>query len=476
MTGIGASGRSLTRRALLGLTSAAIAGFGIGRRAVAADPPAIVAPPGLGGDEGPEIILRIVGDDAAATTIIPGIAENFLRYRGANGIAASNEDQPEGTTQVSGTMLNGKQIGILIHASSSADGFSQLAGGGADIALTTRLPRPNELPGVDKLAPAEAARLMRPIALNAIQLVANKATGITTLTLDQSRAIFAGQIGDWSKVGGNPGPVHRYGRPIDYSMMLGGAAAGETIPPGLLVVQSYEQMLDSVAHDRQAIGFVAASINYHKPRKFGGNMVPIRFRLGQRLTAMPDEYGIATGDYPLVFPILLFRMPGQPSVDVESFFAQAESAESQIIEMKAGLTSVMPQLLVPPLFQDHLPESYRDVIRNALRVSTTVRFEPGSVKVDSRTRRGLDDLGSYLRRLDISPEQLRHVVFSEDTGTPQRNVDISAAIGDVFQTELRARNVRTGKIVPLGAAYPLATSNNPLEQRLNRRVETWVTP
>ena len=122
------------------------------------------------------------------------------------------------------------------------------------------------------------------------------------------------------------------------------------------------------------------------------------------------------------------------------------------------------------------PPAYGSIIRNALRISTTVRFEPGSTKVDSRTKRSLDDLASFLRRLDISPERLRHLVFSEDTGTPDRNHDISDGLAAVFQKELRARNVRIGESVSLGATYPLASSSNPLGQWLNRRVETWVTP
>jgi phosphate transport system substrate-binding protein len=241
------------------------------------------------------------------------------------------------------------------------------------------------------------------------------------------------------------------------------------------VVSSYAAMRDSVAGDPQAIGYIPVNFIYHEHMNWTGEVEAVRFKLGNRLTAMPNEYGLATGDYPLVFPILLYRVPGRDNPEIETFFQLADSAQAHVLEMFAGLTPPTPQLLVPR-FESDLPMPYGDIIRNSLRISTTVRFDPGTVKIDSRAKRSLDDLGSFLRRLDISPERLRHLAFSEDTGTPDRNHDISDEMGILFQRELRARNVRAGEAVALGATYPLAASDNPLGQWLNRRVETWVTP
>jgi len=478
MTAKGFSSLLLTRRrALIGLTGAAIAGVAGRARVQAAPAPGVVAPLGLGDEEGPEIILKIAGDDGAAKTFIPEIARNYLLYRGASGVVISDADRPW-TTQVTGTMLNGLQVAILIRASSSADGFTQLAGGNADVGLSTRMARPNEVPGFDGLTMAEAARNIRAIALNAVELIVNKATGIEALSVDDCLGIFQGKIRDWSAVGGNPGPIRRYGRPIDYGSnnLLGASLANNPVLSGLRVVQSYAEMLKSVAEDPQSIGYIAANNSYRDPKKWRGAVVPVKFKHDGRLTAMPDEYGIATGDYPLVFPILLYRVPGQDNLEVDSFFAQAESVQSDVIVLQSGFIAGTPQLLVPPRFDDGAPSRYAQLTRNGLRVSTTVRFDPGSVKVDSRTKRGLDALANYLRRLDVAPEQLRHLVFSEETGTAERNAEVSASLGEVFGRELRARDVRIGQVIPFGAEHSLASSNSPLGQWLNRRVETWVIP
>ncbi len=478
MTANGSSNPSMTRRrALMGLTGAAIAGLTRQNRARAATTPDIVAPLGLGDDQGPEIILKIAGDDGAAKTIIPDIAKYYLLYRGANGIVVSEADKPW-TTQVTGTMLNGQQVAILIRASSSADGFTQLAGGNADIGLTTRMARPNEVPGFDALTPAAAARNIRTIALNAYELIVNKATGIESLSVDDCLDLFSGKVRDWSVLGGTPGLIRRYIRPIDQGTdsLLAASLTNNSRLAGARVVQSYAEMWKSVAEDPQSIGYIAANMRYHDPKRWRGAVVPVKFKLGTRLTALPDEYGIATNDYPLVLPIILYRVPGEPNPEVDSFFAQAESVQADVIELQSGFIAVTPQLLVPPHFDDGEPSRYAQLTRNALRVSTTVRFDPRSVKVDSRTKHLLDALGNYLRRLDIPPEQLRHLVFCEEAGTPERNAEISAGLGDVFARELRARNVRIGHVVPFGAEQALASSNSPLGQWLNRRVETWVIP
>ncbi|MGH7073316.1 MAG: substrate-binding domain-containing protein [Stellaceae bacterium] len=435
----------------------------------------MVAPLGLGGEE-TRILLSICGDDGSATTIIPKIAAVFLQFHGASGIGSAEADPPW-TTQITGTTLKGEKVAVLIRASSTTDGFSLLASGMADIALAIREPSPNELPNVGSLKMAERAREVEAIALNAMVLIVNTATKITTLSFDQARGIFAGKITDWSMVGGHRGPIHRYSRAIDYrsNPLFGAAMGNEAILPGLRVVSSYTAMRDSVSDDRQAIGYVPLNFIFQQRMSTWGNLKPVRFRLGNRLMAQPNEYGLATGDYPLVFPILLYRLPGHDNTEIDTFFAIANSVEAHVIEMFAGLTTVTPRLLFPH-FDQPLPEAYGKLVRNALRVSTTVRFEPGTMAVSARTRQSLDDLATFLRRLDVAPQRLRHLVFSQDTGSVNRDLDIASMLGTVFQRELRTRNVRIGQIVPLGGIYPLASSKSPLGQWLNRRVETWCSP
>ncbi len=432
------------------------------------------AAPNQGSDDEPTVLLTIAGDDGSATSIIPEIAANYLAFRGAGSIGQRKPDQPW-TNEVTGTMLNGERVAVLIRASSSTDGLNELADGTAMIALSLREADPNELPGFASLPPAQVARAALPIALNAMVLIVNRETGVLNLSLDDCRGIYSGTIKDWAAVGGKPGPIRYYGRASDFKNT--GPCGSATGAGSMRVVVSYAAMRDLVAGDAQAIGYVPVNFIYQERMNWTGKIVPIRFRLGNRLMAMPNQYGLATGDYPLVFHHLIYRLPGSDSdnQEVDSFFQQVASVSTHVIDMFAGLTSATPRLLVP-LFDQPLPPEYEAIVRNALRVSTTVRFEPGPPQITQPTKRSLDDLANFLHSLDLSPERLRHLVFSEDTGNPERNHDIAEQLAAVFQSELRARDVRLGEITLMGAALPLASSDSPLGQQLNRRVETWITP
>jgi phosphate transport system substrate-binding protein len=434
------------------------------------------APPGLGEEEEETNLLTIAGDDSSATTIIPRIVKVYLQFRGAGAVEQSEADPPW-HIKMTGTMLNGKKVAVLIRAKSSTDGLFQLAGGVAHVGVTLRMARPGELPGLTGTSPAQAAQFFRPIALNALVLVANKAIGVKTLTFDQARGIFSGAITDWKEVGGRPGKINKYGHAIDHTIaaLVDVASENDLNGPKVLVEPTYAATRDAVERDPNAIGLVPVNLIDQGGASLSATVQPIRFRLGDRYTAMPDEYGIATEDYPLVFPILLYRVPDRDDPEVDTFFQLAVSVSARVIDMFDGLTSVEPQLLVPR-YDATLPPAYAEIVRNALRISTTVRFEAGTTNINSRTKHSFDSLAAFLRRLDISPERLRHLVFSEDTGDGDKNVEISRGLGAVFQRELRARNVRVGEIVPLGATLPLAASDSDAGQWLNRRVETWVMP
>jgi phosphate transport system substrate-binding protein len=434
-----------------------------------------IAPPDLGQEE-TKILLTIAGDDGSATTIVPEIASKYLEFRGASGIRLTKADPPW-TTEITGTMLNDERVAVLIRASSSTDGLSLLAAGMADIGLSIREAGPTELPDLTNSALSNDSAAVRAIALNGWVLIVNKATRVRFMSFDDARGIYTGKIQNWSEVGGTPGPIHYYGRAIDYrsNSLAGTAMGGAATASALRVVPSYSAMRDAVASDGGGIGYVPVNFIYHEHISWSGDVTPIRFKVGDRLGAMPNEYGLATGDYPLVFPHLIYRIPDRDSQEADSFFEQTESVSTLVINMFAGLTVAAPHLLVP-IFDQPLPDRYRDMVRNSLRISTTVRFEADSTEIKSRTKRSLDDLAAFLRRLDVAPEQVQHLVFSEDTGNAEHNHEISERLGEVFVRELRVRNVRPGNVVALGAILPLGSDSTPLGQWLNRRVETWITP
>jgi phosphate transport system substrate-binding protein len=79
----------------------------------------------------------------------------------------------------------------------------------ADLALVAREPSADELDA----ALHEAVNLdVRPVALDAFVFLVHRDNPVPSLTLDQIRAIYTGEITNWSQVGGIDAEIHTYQR------------------------------------------------------------------------------------------------------------------------------------------------------------------------------------------------------------------------------------------------------------------------
>lgn len=89
------------------------------------------------------------------------------------------------------------------------EAYVNLIDGKADLILVARLPSEDErdLPQ-QRLVAFDA----RPIALDAFVFLVNPQNPVTTLTLDQIRGIYSGQITHWKQVGGADVPIQAYQR------------------------------------------------------------------------------------------------------------------------------------------------------------------------------------------------------------------------------------------------------------------------
>ncbi len=77
-----------------------------------------------------------------------------------------------------------------------------------DLILVARLPSDDE---VKEAAKADVILEVRPMALDAFVFLVHKDNPVTSLTLEQIRSIYAGEIADWSELGG-AGEINAYQR------------------------------------------------------------------------------------------------------------------------------------------------------------------------------------------------------------------------------------------------------------------------
>jgi len=174
--------------------------------------------------------ISIKGSDTLGAKLVPQLAETFK---------AKHAD-----------------VKFDIAAEGSATAFPALANGTAQIGMSSRKAKPEELTaavakGV-KLNEVEACHDM-------IVVVTNKANPIKELTKDQVAKIFTGQVTDWSEVGGTPGPISVYTRNTSsgtYKDWQTLAMGGRNYPASSQKMAGNEQIAQEVAKNKNGIGYV----------------------------------------------------------------------------------------------------------------------------------------------------------------------------------------------------------------------------
>lgn len=414
-----------------------------------------------------DVLLRIAGDDAASTTLIPQVAANLLKLQGAQNIEILPAPAPW-TIQVRGRVLPETDVSILIRATSTIEGYEWLSSGKADVWLAARPATPMEMDGLHAAGKPMFARIAR----FALVMAVHPENPVQTLTHDQVRDIYTGDVTDWSEVGGAAGPIHPYGRSAG-SANDGTFSEffydGSEVSGMVRHVPLFTDMHREIVRNRHGIGYLSTSHDTGLKR--------IQLTVDGRVTSLPDAYGLETEDYPLANALFLFRLE-KPGMDMaEAFVREARSPRSEYLMMRMGFRAAKPQLLWPP---HPRPLPSRTEIAaytlNAVRVSITIHFPGDSDELDETALQDIRDLVVYLRRLSIPNGGLVHTCHAENSGDLSLNRHTSLRLGEIFAAALREENFVAGELVPMGAALPLADDITPAGRRANRRIETWIRP
>jgi phosphate transport system substrate-binding protein len=201
-------------------------------------------------------------------------------------------------------------VTIDINGGGSTLGQQALAAGQVDLALTSWLPNG-----------APSGMRSTVVARDGIALIVHPTNPITGLTLLQTRDLFSGRAVDWEQIGGSSAPVQVVSRE-DGS---GTRAAFESIVMGddqvtltALVMPNSGAMVDYVARDRHAIGYV--SMGY-----VNGEVQSISV---EGLSPAPEN--VSRGEYHLTRELVILSQPDS-SPQVQAFLDFALSPAGQAI-------------------------------------------------------------------------------------------------------------------------------------------------
>jgi phosphate transport system substrate-binding protein len=187
----------------------------------------------------PAQTISLKGSDTLGAKLIPQIAEKYK----SEGHAATKFE---------------------IAAEGSSTAFPALANGTADIGMSSRKAKDEEL--TDCKAKG-VALVEHPVCYDMLCVVVNKNSPITNLTKAQVAKIFTGQVKDWSEIGGTPGPISIYTRNTSsgtYKDWQKLAMEGRDYPSTSLKMAGNEQIAQEVAKNKGGIGYVGLA--YAKTR------------------------------------------------------------------------------------------------------------------------------------------------------------------------------------------------------------------
>jgi phosphate transport system substrate-binding protein len=208
-------------------------------------------------------------------------------------------------------------VTLDIAAGGSVVGIEAVHNGTVDIGMASRALRPEEAEGIEQ----------HPIAVDVIAVVVHGSNPVQDLALEDLRAIYRGEIDNWSAVGGADQPITVIMRGSNSGtrgafdeIVLGGEEPQAAI---LETAVTAGDMAAMVADEPDAIGYVGF-----------GNVEPDihMVSIGE---VVPSEETAQNGSYPLVRPLLLLTGPLTQPV-ARRFVEFTASVQGQAIVEQSG--------------------------------------------------------------------------------------------------------------------------------------------
>src|SRR5688572_12811327 len=148
--------------------------------------------------------VRIRGSQTLASGLVPAVASSWLRDIGYGDLRVVRKGAT--LTEIHAVRDEVPLI-VEIGASSSAQGFTDLVDGNAQIAMMTRRPTAAELDAGWQLGDLASQDQEFALALGGTAVVVHRDNPLARLSFAQLRRVLAGQVRDWREVGGR-GAVH----------------------------------------------------------------------------------------------------------------------------------------------------------------------------------------------------------------------------------------------------------------------------
>ncbi|MGH1472113.1 MAG: substrate-binding domain-containing protein [Cellvibrionaceae bacterium] len=375
--------------------------------------------------------------------------------------------QKENEYRVQAT-LNGKNIFVDIAAHGSSTGFAALIKNKADIAMSSRPIKEQEVQALLHFGDMKNFDNEHVIAIDGLAVIVSPYNPISQLKVSQVAKIFSGEIKNWKELGGEDRKIQLYARDENSgtwdtfrSLVLG---KKHKLHNSAKRFESNDELSTYVTLERGAIGFVGlASVGKTK-----------RLALYEQTTKplAPNELSVATEDYILSRRLFLYAPKSLMSAEMSHFLEYIHSREAQSIVRSTGFIS--QEIISVATDIDHeAPPEYVSLLKNAKRLSVNMRFDKGSAILDTKALRDMDRLVKFMKRKENSNKELILVGFADPKETERRAEVLSRHRAIAVKAALMKNGISSEPVSGFGSYLPVA-SDTLAGKIKNRRVEVWI--
>ncbi len=449
------------------------------------------------GENCPDLIstieeFTIVGSNLIGDMLLPRLIEAYALERGGD---LQIENGEKGISVYS--IINADNSfysTITVLSGSSADAFSALESGQAVIGISSREATIAEQSkfansGLGALRSAEQEHI---IGLDGIIAVVHRDNPIAALSVGQIAQIFAGEITNWSQLGGLAAPISLYRRDEISATVIGFDELAMT--PNQLnflrsatILPSNAAVADSVANNLNGIGITSFA------EERDTRALAIRSICGQVSTS--SSFSIKTEEYPLSRRIFMYTSSAIRPDRANELINYITSPSGQEIVGRSGfvgqnidqksLNEQGRRIANAVIVENDLTslgnlQNLLTTTMDAERLSLTFRFISGTSNLDNRAKQDIIRLATLIRAGEFTNRQILVLGFTDNIGTANENSRLSQSRAELVREAIVVAtgqsNLGNVKITPVGYGNtsPIGCNNTVTGRETNRRVELWL--
>lgn len=437
--------------------------------------------------------IKIAGSDTIGIGLMPLLLSGYGSYLDAESSIVATENQDEVIAKYVADGGYGDELGsFLVTPSSSSDAFTALLDKSAQIGMASRRIQPDE---ARELKADGAGNMISPlqehvVAVDSLVIVVHPENEVETISIEQLRGIYSGEITNWSELGGADASINVINRQENSgtNSVFKNAVFGEdanTVDDVGTVAESNPEVAALVYDDPAAIGFVGYAFQR------GAKPLDLVNECGIQTT--PDSFSAKTEEYPLQRRLYLYNRNDNLTDGTADFLAYATSSGADGVIAKSGFIDLgvkvrememegprAKQLLEPDV-DAYESSVMREMLKQMLdfdRLSTTFRFATGSFRMDERSVVDMERLATFL---ETQPEgtTVMFAGFTDNVGAFDSNRTLSGQRASFAAKEFgEFAGDRIAQIefesAGFGEIAPVACNTDDLGRSINRRVEVWI--